>query len=344
MSSMTSRERVLKAIAFERPDRLPLAKGEDADIAYVTYRMARDFVPARPGMDEWGCLWSSLNASEGDQGQVVEHPLGDWDAMDRFRFPDPFATGRMDGVREHVDNLHKDGKFVCAGLRKGPMHLLDDLRGFENYLVDLMTEPQRIELLLDGIFRFLSGLAEQFGSRGVDAVFLADDQAMQTGPLFSMDIWRERFKPRYRAFCALAHEMGCKVYMHTCGNLSQHLAELVDAGVDVIDNKQPALWMHSAAVDAVRGRVSFSTCLDIQSDMVTIAVDRIPGEVSRLVRRLSLPEGGFIGTYYHQSDLDISRERTAGMVEAFRSFRWDECGIASGSVGDAPAKDVPVST
>lgn len=319
---MTSHERVLKTLEFERPDRIPLAKGNDADIAYVAYHAAAGFVPEKPGMNEWGCVWASLNPSEGDQGQVTEHPLCDWEQVHHFVFPDPFAPGRMDGAREKIDALRKERKFVCASLGKGPMHLLDDLRGFEAYLMDLVTAPERTELLLDGVFRFLVGLTEQFAGLGVDAVFFADDQAMQTGPLFSMEIWRELFRPRYRALCSLAHEMGCKVYMHTCGDLSQHLTELVGVGVDVIDNKQPALWMDCAAVDEVRGRVSFSTCLDIQSAMGTTDLGRIPSEVSNLIRRLSVPEGGFIGTYYHQSDLHIAPEKNTRMIEAFRSFTW----------------------
>jgi arylsulfatase A-like enzyme len=48
---MTSRERTLRAITFGQPDRLPLAKGEDADIAFVSGRPACGFVPAAPGMD-----------------------------------------------------------------------------------------------------------------------------------------------------------------------------------------------------------------------------------------------------------------------------------------------------
>ncbi len=320
---MTSFERVLRTFEFQCPDRIPLGKGSEADVAFVGYRAADDFVPGKPGMNEWGCVWASLNPSEGDQGQVTEHPLSDWQQIQNFVFPDPFASGRMAGARERIDALRKDRKFVCASLGKGPMHLLNDLRGFEEYLMDLMTEPERIELLLDGVFRFLVGLTEQFAGLGVDAVFFLDDQAIQTGPLFSMEIWRELFKPRYRALCTLAHEMGCKVYMHTCGDLSQHLTELADVGVDVIDNKQPALWMDCPAVDEVRGKVSFSTCLDIQSVIGTIDLNRIPDEVSHLVRRLSVPEGGFIGTYYHQPDLHISPEKNARMIEAFRTFAWD---------------------
>ncbi len=184
---MTSRERTCRAITFDAPDRVPLALGPDADIAYVGYGKAHEFVPAKLGMSEWGCVWKSLHPEAGDQGQVIEHPLSDFDNIHHYRFPDPFAPGRMDGVQTKVEQLHSNSRFVCASLGKGPMHLLDDLRGFEAYLIDLMTEPDRIELLLVGIFDFLIGLTEQFGHLGADAVIFYDDQAAQKGPLFSMD-------------------------------------------------------------------------------------------------------------------------------------------------------------
>ena len=317
---MTGRERVTRAVEFRRPDRIPLAKGEDADIAYVGYRPARGFQPAQPAADEWGCVWKSLHPSAGDQGQVVEHPLADWENASSYRFPDPEAPGRLDHAAEEIEALRQAGRFVCGSLGKGPMHLLDQLRGFEKYLTDLVSAPERVEYVLDGIFRFLSGLVRRFGDLSADGVFLLDDQAMQSGPLFSMDLWRERFKPRYRKFCSLAHESGCKVYMPACGDLREHLMDLADAGVDIVDNKQPALWMDSPVVDAVRGKMAFSTCLDIQSVMADVELDEIEAEVSRLIERLSVPAGGFIGTYYHQADLQFPPEKTERMLQAFRDF------------------------
>lgn len=320
---MTSRERVLRAIEFRGPDRLPLGKGDAGDVVQVGCRPASDFVPDRPGRSEWGCLWTSLNPEAGDIGQVTEHPLADWDAADDYAFPDAYAPGRFDGVAEQIRAHHDRGKFVCGNLGAGPMHMLDNLRGFEAYLVDLLTEPLRIEWMLDGIFAHLCGLVEQFGKLGADAVFMCDDQATQRGPLFSMDIWRTSFKPRYRELFDLAHRHGCKVYMHTCGNLDEHLVDLADAGVDVVDNKQPALWMDGPGASAVRGKVTFSTCIDIQSVVGEIDIEAVDAEVDRLVRTLSTPGGGFIATYYHQQDLKIAPEKNARMLEAFRAFRWD---------------------
>ena len=319
---MTGRERVIRAVEFSTPDRLPFARGEEADIASVGWQPARGFSPAKPGINEWGCVWASLNPEAGDQGQVVEHPLADWDNLDSYQFPKPFAPGRLDGVAERIKGIRQQGKFVCGNLGKGPMHLLDDLRGFEAYMMDLASEPDRIELLLDNIFAFLDGMVEQFADLGVDAVFLTDDQAIQSGPLFSMSIWRQRFKPRYKKLFDKVHEAGCKAYMHTCGNISQHLVDLVESGVDIIDNKQPAAWMNSTEVDKVKGKVAFSSCLDIQAVLPTLDIAAIAEETRRLVRRLSTPQGGFLATWYNKPDMKIPPEKNAKMAEAFREFSW----------------------
>ncbi len=105
--------------------------------------------------------------------------------------------------------------------------------------------------------------------------------------------------------------------------LSEHLADLVECGIDMIDNKQPAAWMQSPAVAQVRGKVAFSTCIDIQTTIHEIAGDQVEREVERLVKTLSTPAGGFIATYYHQADLGLPRARVERMWQAFKRFRWD---------------------
>ncbi len=40
--------------------------------------------------DNWGCVWR--NIQQGFEGQVVGHPLEDWDALETYRFPDPMNT------------------------------------------------------------------------------------------------------------------------------------------------------------------------------------------------------------------------------------------------------------
>ncbi len=229
---MTGKEVVQRTVHFQTPTRLAMAKGAQSDIGLVSFAPASDFLPAVAGMNEWGCIWHSLNPEKADQGQVTEHPLADWDQFERYRFPDAYALGRFTQVPQKIADCRLAGQYIVGILGKGPMHLLDDLRGFEQYLCDLMTEPDNITAMLDGIFTFLTGITQQYADHGVDAIFLFDDQAIQTGPIFSMALWRAYLKPRYADLFALAHERGMKVYMHACGDISQHLLDLRECGVD----------------------------------------------------------------------------------------------------------------
>jgi uroporphyrinogen decarboxylase len=317
---MDGRELIQKTIGFKQPERLALAKGPDSDIAYISYRNPSDF-RGGDGIDEWGCGWKSLNPDMNDQGQVVSFPLIRESRIQAYSFPDPYADGRFDHVPEEMHKAREKGQFVCGSIGAGPMHRLEYLRGFENFLTDFHLHPEWTEFLMDGIFAFLEGLTLQFAEFGADGIFLIDDQAIQTGPLFSMDVWRKFFKPRYEQLFGLAHEKGLKVYMHACGNLSEHLEDLVSVGVDILDNKQPSLWMDCPAVGRVKGKICFSTCIDIQSTIHTIGIDEIETEVHRLVRRLGTSDGGFIGTYYHQPDLHLPEEKISKMVDAFRAYK-----------------------
>ena len=56
--------------------------------------------------------------------------------------------------------------------------------------------------------------------------------------------------------------------------------------------------------------------------MQVIDMDSIDEEVSRLIHRLSVPQGGFIGTHYAKP-LGFAPEKNEMMLEAFKAFRWN---------------------
>jgi hypothetical protein len=110
---------------------------------------------------------------------------------------------------------------------------------------------------------------------------------------------------------------------------------LCEAGVDILDNKQPSLWMDSESVDRVRGRMTFSTCIDIQSTIHSIPMERIEGEVARLIGRLSSRRGGFVATQYDKADLMLPADKVRRMWDAFCAFRWGGTGQRSDAISDA---------
>ncbi len=319
---MNSRDVVCRTIRFLNPDRIAIAKGKNSDFLYITFTTSSRHFSDKPGTDEWGCVWKTSHSDQYKHGLVKEHPLSDWGKINNYEFPDPNLPERYAHIKNSIKNLKESSKFIIGNIGKGPMHLLNDIRGFENYLCDLISDPAKTEVLLTGIFGFLTGVVKNYAEFKLDAVYLFDDQAIQTGPIFSMDLWRIYFKPRYKKLFDFIHNSDMKVFLHTCGKIDSHLIDLYECGVDVIDNKQPSLWIDSEGVKKLRGKICYSTCIDIQSRIFDISIDEVEEEAGNMIRTLSVPEGGFIATYYEQQDLCLPQEKIVKMMQCFENFKW----------------------
>lgn len=67
---------------------------------------------------------------------------------------------------------------------------------------------------------------------GIEAVFLADDIAFKSGPLFNPVWMRKHYFHRLARVLAAIHEAGIKILFHSDGNLNPILDDLVEAGID----------------------------------------------------------------------------------------------------------------
>lgn len=98
---MTSYEIVRRAIEFGKPDRLPMrfdALGA-CDTHFVGWNQVRPYdveATVKEFEDEWGCRW--MRTGIANMGQPKGHPLGDWRALDRFRWPDPDDPALYEGM------------------------------------------------------------------------------------------------------------------------------------------------------------------------------------------------------------------------------------------------------
>ncbi|MCF7838415.1 MAG: hypothetical protein K9N49_07270 [Candidatus Marinimicrobia bacterium] len=321
---MTSKELVHRAIAFESPPCIPRSSSRperfDSDTLRIFTGRPAGFTPGAPRADEWGCI--KEKNIEGQAGFPVVNPLANWDNWDDYVFPDPYAKGRFDHIAHLV--AQKDPRlseqFVYTGIGPGPLTLASFLLGFENFLLTMAADPERIAMIVAAHHKYMLGLAEQIAAYDcIDAVFFWDDSAMQTGPFFSMDMWRAFFKTPLRELCACIHAGGQKVLMHSCGNLKEHIAELHECGVDILDSKQPLLYLDAAR--AFRGKITFHSCLDY-TVFARLPREQLTAQIEDLIRALSGPAGGFIGTLNIMIDPGVPTENIDAAWEAYRAFRW----------------------
>jgi hypothetical protein len=132
---------VRRAIEFRGPDRIPVRYYDDvpaSDIIIAPYTPPAGWVAPEPGVDEWGCLWSTLDET---LGQVKRHPLADPAACAGYRFPDPLAPGRMDTAGA-LRAAHPD-RYVAGSVGISGFNRMTFLRGFSELLSDMVLAPVR---------------------------------------------------------------------------------------------------------------------------------------------------------------------------------------------------------
>ena len=115
------------------------------------------------------------------------------------------------------------------------------LRGFTNFLADLVRNKPLAHYLLDQLTALMLHSALILARAGVDILLLDDDVAMPTGLIIGPATWREFFKPRLADVIRLAREVQPEliVFYHSDGDFTPLVADLVEIGVNVINPLQP---------------------------------------------------------------------------------------------------------
>ena len=219
--------------------------------------------------DEWGCVWE--NVATGMEAIVKHHPVP---------------------TRAHVRALQPPAH-VTGQLKHGFMYLrLQDLRGFEELMIDFAEEPPELQRLIDIVLehnmRNLEKMLE--GQQRPGMLGFGDDLGMQTSLPMSPATWRQYLKPCYARMYGRCHEAGFDVYMHTDGHIWEIIPDLVDCGVNVVNPQVGANGLDNLA-RVCRRKVCVA--LDLDRQLFPFATpEQIDAHVREAVEVLGLPEGG----------------------------------------------------
>lgn len=116
------------------------------------------------------------------------------------------------------------------------------LRRMDNFLMDLLCEPEQVARLLDELLkRHLATLEKVCAAVGdiVDIIRFGDDLGMTTGPFMSADTYRQLFKPRHKILCDYVRTHSrMHTFIHSCGSISKLMPDLIDAGIEIFNPVQ----------------------------------------------------------------------------------------------------------
>jgi len=195
------------------------------------------------GIDQMNTMSDPYRESEGfgatvlyaaDSGARLERPpLEDGVDLSLLAHPDPLLSPRM---RDRIDAVTRyravaGGTHSVMGWVEGAAAEAADLRGVQDFFMDLLTEPEDIAALMDVCL----ATAIEFGTAqvaaGADTIGIGDAVASQVSPA----VYEELILPRQQELVAALKEAGAIVRMHICGNITHLLPGLATLDLDLID-------------------------------------------------------------------------------------------------------------
>ena len=167
------------------------------------------------------------------------------------------------------------------------------LRGLEQWFMDMLTQPEFCEALLDCTLRFwldwCRGFLDEVGDQ-IDVVMIGDDLAGQKGPLFQPDFYRRIVKPRQKQLAQyIRSRTKAKIWYHTCGACTEYIPDLLDNGIDILNPVQiSAAGMDPAGLKARFGDrlVFWGGAIDTQHVLPRATPETVREEVRRNLEAL----------------------------------------------------------
>lgn len=336
---MNSRERVKRAITFQKPDRLPISHavlpaaalkyGAALDDILTEFRedFGWDYMDDLPvedypalykegrNVDDFGTVWESKWL--GICGIPVEWPIEDLSRYDAYRWPDVFSAGPPSGrlYSGHMEGY--DDRWYARGAWISYFEQLQDLRGMENFLIDLARASTEVYRLMDDLLDFNLRWIDKWVSLEYDGLHFADDWGGQDRLLVKPDVWRRIFKPRYGEMFKRVRDAGMDVWYHTDGDIKEIFGDLIEIGVVVI-NCQAAAIGHDWIAQNARGKVAFRTDIDRQRVLPFGSPGEVKEEVQRTFEACGTPDGGIVAC--GEVGPDVPLENVRAMYQAFREF------------------------
>lgn len=200
------------------------------------------------------------------------------------------------------------------------------LRRMDNFLMDLVAEPESVERLLDALMEVhLTTLEKVCRSVGdvVDIIRFGDDLGMDTGPFMSGDVYRKLFKRHHARLYDYVHRhSSMHTFLHSCGSIHEYLPDLIDAGLEIINPVQTTCYrMEPDALKREFGRhITFwgGGC-DTRSVLNRSTPQQVRDHVKRRLE-IFAPGGGFVFNTVHNILPDVPPENIVAMYEAVAEF------------------------
>ena len=294
---------VIKAVERKYPRRIPLvfAKwwGEGLHDQYRERLKELDRFPddvcaiSIPKFDAeaMGLSWKMKPATAHDANVLID----DWAKLDEFiaKLPDPARNSCWDALERQAEAAHKADRYVLCGWWGLFFETPWGIRGMENIMVDYYENPEQVHRLHAALCElYCKSVQKAAQVLKPHGFWGSDDLGNQVQPMMRRATFDEFLKPYYAKLAQVLRAHRMHFWLHSCGNNTDLLPSLIDAGVNMFHPVQKHTMDEKAVAQAFGDRLGFWTGFDVQHTLREATPEQVRAEVRFLVDTFDRPEGG----------------------------------------------------
>jgi len=333
---VNSRERVIRAIEFKGPDRVPLFHGvlpaallvhgqalvdllnefkDDSGGSWKVPEIEELDGTYREGTftDPWGVVWQ--NDRDGMLGIPVGHPLADWSGYETYKLPANPGDDWYSATQKGIEDSGHDHYVVLGAINL--FERMQWLRGYENLLTGIALGAREAYILRDSLVEHHLEYLRKAARLDADAFHFSDDWGTQVSLIIRPDTWRNFYRPAYARMFEVCKAAGKHVHFHTDGVTWDIMHDLVEIGIDVLNVQHSIMDLRRIAGE-FGGKVAFRSDLDRQHILPHGTREQIRAHVREVFEALGSYEGGLIG--HGEIAPDVPLENVRAVFEAWREF------------------------
>lgn len=230
-------------------------------------------------------------------GHDANAALPDWDDLPALlaELPDTDAPGLFENAKRIADAAHAEGKYVLIHHWSLMYERIWNFRGMENLLMDYYDYPDEVHAL----HRAVADTENKLLLRAIrelrpDGYMISDDLGSQKALMMSPAVFREFIKPYYKETWGIARSNDVDVWLHTCGNITEIIGDLIECGLSVLHPIQKHTMDWDKVAAEWKGKIAFWVGMDVQDTLINGSAEDVRREVRLMRDTFDSPEGGFL--------------------------------------------------
>lgn len=259
--------------------------------------------------DAFGATWE-LKPGE-DIGTVIDYPLKEA-TLKGYEFPDPAKIMELDDIPSFIGR--NNDRFIVAAIGFSLYERAWIMRGIESVLMDFAENPSFVEELFDRIIEFNLVITKRLCQFPIDAFHYGDDWGQQHGLIMSPELWRKVFKKRLKVLYDAVHDAGLPVSIHSCGDITEIIPDLIEIGVNMITPLQAEALDFNFLKKEFGRDLTFWGGVSTQRTLPYGTPEDVRAEIRERIRILG-KGGGYVLAPSHELQGDIPLENMLAFID-----------------------------